>query len=156
MGRGRTWFRRRAPGADVPALPRPTQADWYEDVVRLARAQGALPYVVEGYVEINEAVRRGHAVLLKRERAQVADGVIVFDDLSADAGSSPATTPPPLAAMEPAVLRPLVTVASFDVRSARYVLQDGASAVGSIQLTPKRLARYVAEPRRAVGVALGA
>jgi hypothetical protein len=166
MGRWITLRRSRQTTDAAPA----SRAEWYEDVERLARAQGAMPYVVEGYLEINEAVRRGHSVLLKREPATVADGVRVFDDI--DAGHSGVagwsieqSAPAPDEAVrivDPAgfVPRPngdrVVTVLTFNVRTARFVVTDASSAVGSIELTPKRLQRYVQDPTRAVGVALGA
>ena len=57
---------------------------WWDEVAGNARAHGALPYVVEGFTEITDAVRRGHAVLVRREEAEVAEGVTVFD-----AGATP-------------------------------------------------------------------
>lgn len=130
-------------------------AEWYEDVERLARAQGALPYVVEGFVEIYEAVRRGHAVLLKREPCAVADGVTVFDAGSGAGDDGDRVVLDPAGWFRRPGGSDVVTVSRFDVRTARFVVQDPASAVGSIELTPKRLQRYVADPGRAVGIALG-
>lgn len=171
-------FRRasRRPADAAGDLRAATGAAWHEDVMRAAGAQGALPYLVEGFTEINEAVRRGHAVLLKREAAEVADGITVFADAPGTALDAPGTAPdmrdgslilarrdlqPPIGADPVGYFRRLggsllVTISRFDVRTARFVVQDGASAIGAIELTPKRLARYVSEPRRAVGVALGA
>ena len=77
MGR---WFnlgRDRAGSSTATHQAGAATAEWYEDVLKMARAHGAMPYVVEGYVEIDEAVRRGHSVLLKREPAEIAD-VCVF------------------------------------------------------------------------------
>jgi hypothetical protein len=100
--------------------------------------------VVEGFSEVSEAVRRGHPVLLRREQATVAEGVTVFAAAGATAtwpgGQGPVDT---------------VTVQAFDVRTARFVVRDGASLVGELELTPRRLAAYLADPERAVGVALG-
>lgn len=107
-----------------------------------------MPYVVEGFTEITDAVRRGHAVLVRRERVEVADGVTVFED-----GSTAMTGPfTPL----PEGGTPVVAILRFDVGSARFVLQDASSPAGAVQLTPKRLQRYLAAPDRSVGVALGA
>ncbi|MCW2972408.1 MAG: hypothetical protein JWN72_681 [Thermoleophilia bacterium] len=129
-----------APAAETP---------WWEEISTNARTHGALPYVVEGFTEITEAVRRGHAVLVRREAAEVADGITVFDD-----GATPVTGPfQPLPKGEVA---PIVAILRFDVGSARFVLQDAASPAGAVQLTPKRLATYLASPGREMGVALGA
>lgn len=126
-----------------------TATPWWEDVAGNARAHGAMPYVVEGFTEISDAVRRGHAVLVRREAAQVADGMTIFE-----AGASPVTGAfGPDAAPGPA---PIVAILRFEVSSARYVLQDAHSPTGSVQLTPRRLARYLDAPDRSVGVALGA
>jgi hypothetical protein len=100
------------------------------------KAAGSLPYLVEGFVEITEAVRRGHAVILKRETCEVADGITVFDVESEDVES--------------------VTVLRFSPTTARYAIGDAANAAGGIELTPKRLQRYLSAPTRSVGVALGA
>lgn len=122
---------------------------WWDEVAGNARAHGALPYVVEGFTEITDAVRRGHAVLVRREAAEVAEGIRVFED----GGSSVtgAFAPPAVQASPP-----VVAILRFDVATARFVLQDAASATGGVQLTPKRLARYLDAPDRSVGVALGA
>jgi hypothetical protein len=128
-----------------------TPRDWWDEIAGNARAHGARPYVVEGFTEITDAVRRGHAVLVRREQAEVADGVTVFD-----ADSTPVT-----GAFSPVSERtkaqpPVVAILRFDVGTARFVLQDAASPAGAVQLTPKRLARYLDAPDRQVGVALGA
>lgn len=115
----------------------PIAKSWFDDVIVNARSQGALPYLVEGYPEVMEAVRRGHAVLVRRLPCQVTDTVSVFDDAYST---------------EDAV----VTVIRFDVRTARYVITDPHSAVGSLELTPKRLERYLDDPMRSIGIALGA
>ncbi len=123
--------------------------NWWDDVAGNARAHGALPYVVEGFTEITDAVRRGHAVLVRREQVEVADGVTVFD-----AGATPVTGAfSPVAAT---AAPPIVAILRFDMGTARFVLQDAASPAGAVQLTPKRLARYLDAPDRSVGVALGA
>jgi hypothetical protein len=124
-----------------------TQA-WWDEVAGNARAHGARPYVVEGFAEITDAVRRGHAVLVRREPAEVADGITIFD-----AGATPVTGSfGPVADQPP----PVVAILRFDVGTARFVLQDAASPAGAVQLTPRRLARYLDAPDRSVGVALGA
>jgi hypothetical protein len=51
---------------------------------------------------------------------------------------------------------PIVAILRFDAGTARFVLQDAGSPAGAVQLTPKRLARYLDAPDRSVGVALGA
>lgn len=155
MGRLIKLLRRPAPG-ESPAATSVDPAEWYEDVVRLARAQGAMPYVVEGFVEIYEAVRRGHAVMLKREECVVAEGVTVFADSPAAPADDDALAADPIGWFRRLGSAMVVTVARFDPRTARFVLQDTASVVGSLELTPKRLQRYVDSPGRAVGVALGA
>jgi hypothetical protein len=116
-----------------------------------ARSHGAMPYVVEGFTEITEAVRRGHAVLVRREAAEVADGITVFD-----AGATPVTGPFGNLPNKAQEAQPIVAILRFDVGTARFVLQDAASPAGAVQLTPKRLARYLDSPGREVGVALGA
>ncbi|MCW2927476.1 MAG: hypothetical protein JWM86_1444 [Thermoleophilia bacterium] len=126
-------------------------AAWWDEVASNARAHGAMPYVVEGFTEITEAVRRGHAVLVRREQAEVAEGITVFQ-----AGATPMT-----GAFSPVSDRtreapPIVAILRFDVGTARFVLQDAGSPAGAVQLTPKRLARYLDAPDRSVGVALGA
>lgn len=119
---------------------------WPERVAESASENGAFPYVVEGFAEVSEAVRRGHAVVLPREACKVADGISVFEDRS-ESGAS---------AFGGAGGHPdLVTVSKFEVRTARFLVTDPYSAVGSIELTPKRLQRYMLDERRAVGVALG-
>jgi hypothetical protein len=123
-------------------------AAWWDEVAGNARAHGARPYVVEGFSEITDAVRRGHAVLVRREHAEVADGVTIFED-----GTTGMT-----GAFGPAAGRaaPIVAILRFDIGTARFVLQDAASPAGAVQLTPRRLARYLDAPDRSVGVALGA
>lgn len=122
---------------------------WWDEVAGNARAHGARPYVVEGFTEITDAVRRGHAVLVRRERAEVAEGVTVFEH-----GATPVTGAfgPSGAPATP----PVVAILRFDVGTARFVLQDAGSPAGAVQLTPRRLARYLDAPDRHVGVALGA
>jgi hypothetical protein len=122
--------------------------DWWDEIAGNARAHGARPYVVEGFAEITEAVRRGHAVLVRREQAEVADGMTIFES-----GSSPMTGAFGPGATDPP---PVVAILRFDIGSARFVLQDVASPAGAVQLTPRRLARYLDAPDRSVGVALGA
>lgn len=118
-----------------------------------ARSHGAMPYLVEGFIEVNEAVRRGHSVMIIREEAEVADGVRIFDSDTAVSGRALTGTPP--ITVSPASTQ-MVTVVSFDTATARFVLRDSRSAAGSTELTPKRLERYLADPSRQVGVALGA
>ena len=139
-------FGRTARSADASAPA--GAAPWWEEISTNARTHGALPYVVEGFTEITEAVRRGHAVLVRREAAEVADGITVFDE-----GATPVTGPFQSLPTEAA---PIVAILRFDVGSARFVLQDAASPAGAVQLTPKRLATYLASPGREMGVALGA
>ncbi len=124
-------------------------AEWWDEMVGNARAHGARPYVVEGFSEITEAVRRGHAVLVRREQAEVADGITVFD---ADAVGVTGAFGPERVSSTP----PVVAILRFDVGTARFVLQDAGSPAGAVQLTPRRLARYLDAPDRSVGVALGA
>ncbi len=124
---------------------------WWDDVAGTARAHGAMPYVVEGFTEITDAVRRGHAVLVRREEVEVADGVTVFD-----AGATPMTGPFSPVSERTSAAPPIVAILRFDVGSARFVLQDAGTPTGAVQLTPKRLARYLDSPDRSVGVALGA
>ncbi len=128
----------------------PGPRHWWDDVAGNARAHGALPYVVEGFTEITDAVRRGHAVLVRREQVEVADGVTVFD-----AGATPVTGAFSPASEKMKAAPPIVAILRFDVGTARFVLQDGGSPAGAVQLTPKRLARYLDSPDRSVGVALG-
>jgi hypothetical protein len=122
---------------------------WWDEVAGNARAHGARPYVVEGFAEITDAVRRGHAVLVRREQAEVAEGVVVFEP-----GATPVTGAFGPAAQ--AAAPPVVAILRFDVGTARFVLQDAGSPAGAVQLTPRRLARYLDAPDRSVGVALGA
>lgn len=136
-------FKQAAVGADSSP-----DAQWWDDIAGTARAHGARPYVVEGFAEITEAVRRGHAVLVRREQAEVADGMTIFE--SGAASMTGAFGP---AAVDAA---PVVAILRFDIGSARFVLQDAASPTGAVQLTPRRLARYLDAPDRSVGVALGA
>lgn len=110
---------------------------WWDELAQNARNHGARPYIVEGFTEVTDAVKRGHAVLVRRERAQVSDTVTVFEhELSNDESA-------------------VVAILRFDVHTARFVLQDATSSTLSIQLTPRRLARYLDAPERSVGVALG-
>lgn len=131
--------------SDVATAP----PSWCDELARNARAHGAAPYVVEGFTDITDAVRRGHAVLVRREQVEVADGVTVFE-----AGSTPATGP--FAARSTSGAEPIVAILRFDVGTARFVLQDAGSATGAVHLTPRRLATYLDSPDRSVGVALGA
>ena len=145
MGRS---LRRAQPGRDGDSGATRT---WWDDVAGKARAHGALPYVVEGFTEITDAVRRGHAVLVRREQVEVADGVTVFD-----AGATPVTGAFSPVSEQTKAAPPIVAILRFDVGTARFVLQDAGSPAGAVQLTPKRLARYLDSPDRSVGVALGA
>jgi hypothetical protein len=117
-------------------------------MVLVARAHGAYPYVVEGFLEITEAVRRGHSVLIRREAAEVADGISIFEETV-----DPGTAEPSILG---AAIEPVATILTFDVRVARFVIQDPRSVVGSVQLTPKRLQQYLDAPGRQQGIALGA
>ena len=105
--------------------------------------------MVEGFTDITDAVRRGHAVLVRREQVEVADGVTVFDE-----DSTPVTGP--FAARPADAREPVVAILRFDVGTARFILQDAGSAAGAVHLTPRRLATYLDSPDRSVGVALGA
>jgi hypothetical protein len=145
MGRS---LRRTAAGRDANSGATRT---WWDDVAGNARAHGALPYVVEGFTEITDAVRRGHAVLVRREQVEVADGVTVFD-----VGATPVTGAFSPVSERTKAAPPIVAILRFDVGTARFVLQDAGSPAGAVQLTPKRLARYLDSPDRSVGVALGA
>jgi hypothetical protein len=116
-----------------------------------ASAQGQLPYVVEGFTEVSEAVRRGHPVLLRREPATVAEGITVFEPSTRHGSDAGAASSVAFAGAP----GDTVTVQSFDVRTARFVVRDATSVVGELELTPRRLAAYLADPDRAVGVALG-
>lgn len=136
-------------GNDGGEPPVGTEA-WWDEVAGNARAHGARPYVVEGFSEITDAVRRGHAVLVRREHAEVAEGITIFDE-----GATPVTGPFGPARVE-SDAPPIVAILRFDIASARFVLQDAASPAGAVQLTPRRLARYLDAPDRSVGVALGA
>jgi hypothetical protein len=138
-------FGRAAGGDDASARP------WWDEVAGNARAHGALPYVVEGFTEITDAVRRGHAVLVRREEAEVAEGITVFD-----AGATPVTGAFSPVSERTQAAPPIVAILRFDAGTARFVLQDAGSPAGAVQLTPKRLARYLDAPDRSVGVALGA
>lgn len=110
-----------------------------------------MPYVVDGFHEVSEAVRRGHSVLLVRERCEVADGVVVFDETHGGSvhPSIPITRP------QASPRQPLVSVVRFDPATARYEMRDAVGATGAVQLTPRRLQQYLAEPKRSIGVALG-
>lgn len=145
MGR---WVRQKA-AAPVPA--------WHERIQATARTHGAMPYVVEGFVEISEAVRRGHAVLVRRMPAQVADGVTIFERAPRPvrlAGSLHPADAPDASSSDDAV----VAILRFNTGTARFVLQDadGSLPMGGIELTPRRLQRYLDDPERSLGVALGA
>ena len=146
MGRSLRMVRGHAPG---DAVDGGAVEDWWSQIERNARAHGALPYRVEGFTEISDAVRRGHAVLVRRETVEVADGIVVFDD--ARSGAPPQAFGPSLPEQERAV----AVILRFDPSTARFVLQDMASAAGAIQLTPRRLARYLEHPTRSTGIALG-
>lgn len=158
MGRFRlmpTRNRRSQPQAGAAATVR---AEWYEHVEKMARAGGAFPYVVEGFTEISEAVRRGHRVVLKREQCEVADGITIFDE---QPGAPHSGAPPAdgalLAGWFPRIgSARVVTVSAFNLLSARFTIEDGGSPDGTLELTPRRLANYVADPARAIGIALGA
>lgn len=142
----------RAPREDAGA----TDADpldapaWCDELAKNARAHGASPYLVEGFTDITDAVRRGHAVLVRRERVEVADGVTVFEQ-EATPITGPFAAQPARSAPDP-----IVAILRFDVGTARFVLQDAHSPTGGIQLTPRRLATYLNDPDRSVGIALGA
>ncbi|MCW2962647.1 MAG: hypothetical protein JWM90_3034 [Thermoleophilia bacterium] len=125
------------------------ETPWWEEIAGNARAHGARPYMVEGFTEITDAVRRGHAVLVRREQVEVADGITVFEG-----GTTPVTGP--FAKVAATEAPPIVAILRFDFGSARFVLQDAASPTGGVQLTPRRLARYLEDDRRSTGVALGA
>ncbi|MCW2924419.1 MAG: hypothetical protein JWM98_1823 [Thermoleophilia bacterium] len=124
---------------------------WWEGVAGNARAHGALPYVVEGFQEISDAVRRGHAVLVRREQVEVSEGMTVFAD-----GATPVTGAFSPISERTKAAPPIVAILRFDVSTARFVLQDAGTPAGAVQLTPRRLARYLDAPDRSVGVALGA
>lgn len=143
MGRSLRFGRSQA-SADAPQ-------GWWDEIAGNARAHGARPYVVEGFTEITDAVRRGHAVLVRREQVEVAEGVTVFE-----AGATPVTGAFSPVSDRTRAAPPIVAILRFDVGTARFVLQDAASPAGAVQLTPKRLARYLDAPDRSVGVALGA
>ena len=136
-----------------------TDAPWYDALARTARDHGALPYVVEGFTEIVDAVRRGHAVLVRRERCEVAEGIVVFDEdgtAMSDALAPASHRPSPADGARDPSRPPVVAILRFDPGTARFILQDPAASSGAVQLTPRRLQRYLAEPEREVGVALGA
>lgn len=139
-------------GGDGDQGPDPAPVPWYDELARNARAHGAYPYVVEGFMEMVEAVRRGHAVLVRRVPAEVAEGVRVFDRPP----SAVAAPGSPLATVCSSVEDEVVTILRFDVSTARFELQDVANGAGAIQLTPKRLQRYLSQPDCEIGVALGA
>jgi hypothetical protein len=122
---------------------------WWNEIAANARAHGARPYVVDGFLEISDAVRRGHAVLIRREQAEIADGITVFE-------SGQTSVTGPFAPTPGRDAEPIVAVLRFDVGTARFVIQDAASPTGGVQLTPRRLANYLSAPTRSVGVALGA
>ena len=147
MGRSLQFGRKARNGNAAPADEgaRP----WWDEVAGNARAHGALPYVVEGFSEITDAVRRGHAVLVRREQVEVADGVTVFEE-----GTTPVSGP--FAPVPRDAAPPVVAILRFDIGTARFVLQDAATPTGAVQLTPRRLAVYLDAPDRSVGVALGA
>jgi len=131
----------------------PEAGPWYDELAANARAHGAYPYVVEGFMEVVEAVRRGHAVLIRRVETEVADGVRVF----ANPVPSMGTPGSPLAELCSSVDEGVVTILSFDLSTARFELQDASGGgMGAVQLTPKRLQRYMSQPETEVGVALGA
>lgn len=123
-----------------------SDAPWHERYARTARAHGALAYEVEGFVEVTEAVRRGHAVIVRRERVEVADGVTVF----------PTPSPPPRPEGSSAA-DSVAAILRFDIGSACYMLHDatGSEAQAPVALTPRRLQRYLDAPARRVGVAIG-
>ena len=153
MGRIRDRVRR-GRAHDRPAGAAGSELSWHERAVRSARAHGAMPYVVEGYTEISEAVRRGHSVLLRRQRCEVAEGIVVFDEVGAADIRSALPMSGAARAQQPST--PLVTVVSSDAGTARFVPRDAVGATDSVQLTPRRLERYLSDPERHVGVALGA
>jgi hypothetical protein len=163
----RTWqmFRRADEPSDPegeapPDLARVIDMDtWYDRFVVAARSHGRMPYVVEGFFEIWDAVRRGHAVVLVREPATVAEGIEIFAEAAArpvpaNVAVGGGTSPGSPAAGDPQPQ--LVTIRRFDMARARFEVTDPLDAVGEVHLTPKRLQRYLAEPHRAAGVALGA
>lgn len=138
MGRWTLKRQRRESASAVPLrTSSPVAKEWFDDVLDNARTQGSLPYLVEGYPEVMEAVRRGHAVLVRRVPCQVTETIAIFDDQYSTDDA-------------------VVTVIRFDVRTARYVVTDPYTAVGALELTPKRLERYLDHPQRSIGVALGA
>lgn len=149
---GRWSFRSRL-GARGAAGEQPPTPEWYELAMVAARSRGAMPYLVEGFLEVNEAVRRGHAVMIVREEAEVADGVRIFDPGMAAAGRTSSGSEP---TTEDSAATRMVTVLRFDPGTARFVLRDAQSEGAPTELTPKRLERYLADPSRRVGVALGA
>ena len=134
-----------AGGSGTDSLAAPA---WCDELATNARAHGASPYVVEGFTDITDAVKRGHAVLVRRQRVEVAEGVTVFDS-----EATPVMGP---FAAQPKQTEPIVAILRFDVGTARFVLQDAHSAVGAVQLTPRRLATYLDDPERSIGIALGA
>jgi hypothetical protein len=125
--------------------------EWVAELLAVTRAHGAWSYKVEGFFDITDAVRRGHPVLVRREAAEVAEGVRVFDR---PAGAAKPTGP--LSWLADEHPDEVVTLVRFDVGTARFVLQDVGSAAGEVALTPRRLQKYLDDPARSVGVALGA
>ena len=96
-------------------------------------------------------MRRGHAVLVRREQVEVSEGMTVFAD-----GATPVTGAFSPISERTKATPPIVAILRFDVGTARFVLQDAGTPAGAVQLTPRRLARYLDAPDRSVGVALGA
>jgi hypothetical protein len=125
---------------------------WYDELSANARAHGAYPYVVEGFMEVVEAVRRGHSVLVRRVSAEVAEGVRVFDTPP----RGPGIPGSPMEALCASGDGEVVTILRFDVSTARFELRDAGGGGEAIQLTPKRLQRYLSQPDCGMGVALGA
>jgi hypothetical protein len=95
-----------------------------------------MAYEVEGFFEVSDAVRRGHAVIVRRSSCEVSPGSTVF------AGTPDGEVQ-------------LVTIRRFDPTTARYEVDDPFDGTGAgLQLTPRRLAVYLAHPERESGVAL--
>lgn len=138
MGRHLPWpWKRQSSGVDDDDSG--ATAAWQHRLVSNAQHQGRMPYVVEGFFEIHDAVRRGHPVVVERATCQVADGTTVFAD-----DDSPSDQPT------------LVTITRFDPTRARFVITDPVSEVGTVELTPRRLQVYLSNDGRDTGVALGA
>lgn len=114
------------------------EPEWCTRLSQSAKAHGGAPYVVEGFEEINAAVKRGHAVLVRRECAEVADGVTVFADASIKNDQD------------------VAAILKFDINTAQFVLQNAHQPTDTVSLTPRRLATYLSDPERSFGVALGA